>query len=41
MLRGVAIVLIALVIFDVYFLDSKYINAGIQVATQIARWFGF
>jgi hypothetical protein len=40
MLRGVAVVLIGLVILDVYFLDSKYINAGTQMATQIARWFG-
>jgi hypothetical protein len=38
--RLVILVLALLVLVDVYFLDSKYLNAGIKLATQIAKSFG-
>lgn len=40
MIFVIILVVVLLVVVDVYFLDSKYLNASIKLATQIARSFG-
>lgn len=41
MIRVIILVLVLLVLVDVYFWDSKYLNALIKLAKEVARSFGF
>ena len=40
MWRVIALTVVFLIAADVYFLDSKYMNAIARLGDQIARWFG-
>ena len=40
MWKAVAIVIVALIAADMYFNDSKYLNALIRLAAEIGRSFG-
>ena len=41
MWRIIALVIVALIAADMYFVDSKYMNALIQLSREIARSFGW